>query len=337
MSPDRHAQRMIIAGASSLLGSELKSVLEESRFAGWDLRLVDEEDTVGTLTEAGGEAALIQRMEEDTFHGARYAFLTGSSAFAKQCLGPAREAGATIIDFSRASLSNPDATPWFPKIEALTGKSVAKKSKTFCVFSAAGAALATLALALRGVGLQRLVAVMFHPVSEAGREGIEELETQTSQLLSFQSVGCPVFGTQAAFNLLPRYGGESQQDLRRSLLQIRAEVSAAVGEPAEDAKITLNLIHAPVFYGMTFSACADLEAKTDLAALTESCKAAGFSLVLEGEAAPSNVSVAGETCVFLRAPEADASREGAWWFWGAADNLRLPAWSGCKLAEWLEG
>src|SRR5271169_5442583 len=180
MTPDRHAQRIVIAGASSLLGSEVKSVLEETRFAGWDLRLVDEEVVAGTLTEAGGEATVIQRVEEDSFHGARYAFLTGSTPFAKQCLGPAKQAGATVLDFSRASLSDPDATPWFPKIEALTGKSVPKKSKMFCVFSAAGAALAALALVLRRYDLQRLVAVVFHPVSEAGREGIEELETQTS-------------------------------------------------------------------------------------------------------------------------------------------------------------
>ena len=336
MALDRHAQRIVIAGASSLLGSELKAVLEESRFAGWDFRLVDEEIVAGTLTEAAGEATLIQRVEEDTFHGARYAFLTGSTSFSKRCLGPAREAGATIVDFSGASLSDPDSAPWFPKIETLTGKNIAKNSKRFCVFTAAATAVATLALALRRAGLQRLVTVVFHPVSEAGREGIEELETQTSQLLSFQTIGYPVFGTQAAFNLLPRYGSESRQDLQQSLLQIRAEVGTAVGEATEDANISVNLIHAPVFYGMTFSACADLRGKADLAILSEACKEAGFSLVPSGEAAPSNVSVAAENTVFLREPAPDASREGSWWFWGAADNLRLPAWSGCKLAEWLE-
>src|SRR5271165_1054049 len=210
MASDRHAQRIVIAGASSLLGTELKAVLEESRFAGWDFRLVDEEIVAGTLTEAGGEAAVIQRMEEDSFHGARYAFLTGSAGFAKQCLGPARKAGATILDFSCATLSDPDATPWFPRIETLTGKTVGKKSKTFCVYSAAGTAVAMLALALRAAGLQRLVTVLFQPVSAAGREGIEELETQTSQLLSFQNIGYPVFRTQAAFNLLPRYSSDSR-------------------------------------------------------------------------------------------------------------------------------
>ena len=336
MAPDRHAQRIVIAGASSLLGSELKTVLEESRFAGWDFRLVDEEIVAGTLTEAAGEAALIQRAEEDSFHGARYAFLTGSTSFAKHCLGPARKAGATIIDFSGASLSDPDSTPWFAKIEALTGKNIAKNSKRFCVFSAAATAVATLALALRRTGLKRLVTVVFQPVSEAGRAGIEELETQTSQLLSFQTIGHPVFGTQAAFNLLPCYGSESRQDLHQALLQIRAEVSVAMGEPAEDANISVNLIHAPVFYGMTFSACADLGAKADLGALSEVCREAGFSLVPPGEAAPSNVSVAAESSIFLRDPAPDASRQASWWFWGAADNLRLPAWSGCKLVEWLE-
>src|SRR6516165_6335508 len=171
MSRDRHEQRIVIGGASSLLGGEVKTVLEESRFAGWDLRLVDEEDVAGTLTEAAGEAALIQRIEEQTFHGARFAFLTGSPDFAKQCIRPAKEAGSTILDFSRASLSDPDATPWFPKLEALGGKSISKNSKTYSVFSAGAAAIAGLALALKREGLKRMVAVLFRPVSERGGKG----------------------------------------------------------------------------------------------------------------------------------------------------------------------
>src|SRR5258708_15266177 len=155
-------------------------------------------------------------------------------------------------------LQDPYATPWFPKIEALTGKSVAKHAKTFSVLSAGGTAAASLALVLQKFGLQRLVAVMFRPVSETGRKGIEELETQTSQLLSFQSIGSHVFGTQTAFNLLPRFGAESKEDLARDGMELRAEGSAVVGDINEDAKISLSLIDAPVFYGLTFNACADL-------------------------------------------------------------------------------
>ncbi|HXJ12013.1 MAG TPA: Asd/ArgC dimerization domain-containing protein, partial [Candidatus Limnocylindrales bacterium] len=244
---------------------------------------------------------------------------------------------ATIIDFTHATLSDPDATPWFPKIEALTGKSVARNAKTFSVFSAGGTAAASLALVLGKFGLQRLVAVMFRPVSETGRKGIEELETQTSQLLSFQSIGSQVFGTQTAFNLLPRFGAESKEDLAREGMEIRAEVAAAVGDANEDAKISLNLVHVPAFYGLTFSACADLGEGTDAAKLSAACKEAGWVVAEFAEPLPSNVSVAGESQMFMSEPRADLSRAGAWWFWGAADNLRMPAASGIRLADWLEG
>jgi aspartate-semialdehyde dehydrogenase len=337
MPGDRNSQRIVIAGASSLLGGELKTLLEESRFAGWDLRLVDEEDAAGTLTEAGGEATVIQRIEEDTFRGARYAFLAGSTAFGNLCVGPAREAGATIIDFTYATLSDPDATPWFPKIEMLTGKSVARHAKTFNIFSAGGTAAASLTLVLQRFGLQRLVMVLFRPVSESGRRGIEELETQTSQLLSFQSIGSPVFGTQAAFNLLPRFAAESKEDLQREGLEIRAELSAVLDDVNEDAKVSLTLVHAPVFYGLAFSACADLGEGADMAKLSSALQEAGWTVAASTEAAPSNVSVAGESLLFMGEPRADLSRAGSWWFWGAGDNLRLPAANGIKLAEWLEG
>ncbi len=337
MAADRNSQRIVIAGASSLLGGELKTLLEESRFAGWDLRLVDEEDAAGTLTEAGGEAAVIQRLEEGTFRNAKYVFLAGSRRFGNLCLPQAREAGATIIDFTHATMSDPDATPWFPKIETLTGKSVAKHAKTFSVFSAAGAQAASLALVLEQFGLQRLVLVMFRPVSESGRAGIEELETQTSQLLSFQTVGSAVFGTQSAFTLLPRFPAESKQDVRAKEAEIRAEVAAALGDVSEDAKVSLSLVHAPVFYGLTFSACADLGEGADMAKLNAALKEAGWNVAGEAEVGPSNVSVAGESQMQISEPRADLGRAGAWWFWGAGDNLRLPAASGIKLAEWLEG
>src|ERR1700757_3060104 len=96
-SLERESQRIVIAGASSLLGAELKSLLEESKFAGWDLRLVDEEIAAGTLTEAGGEPAVIQPVEEGSFDRARLIFFTGSANFTRANLAGARASGATII------------------------------------------------------------------------------------------------------------------------------------------------------------------------------------------------------------------------------------------------
>jgi len=69
--------------------------------------------------------------------------------------------------------------------------------------------------------------------------------------------------------------------------------------------------------------------------IAEVCREAEFVLVPEGDAGPSNVSVAGENSIFLAQPENDPSESSTFWLWGAADNIRLPAWNAVKLAEKL--
>src|SRR5712692_6776425 len=100
---ERDSHRIVIAGASSLLGAELKSLLEESKFAGWDLRLVDEEIAAGTLTEAGGEPVVIQPVEEGSFEKARLVFFAGSPEFSKANLKAAVHSGASVVDLSGAA------------------------------------------------------------------------------------------------------------------------------------------------------------------------------------------------------------------------------------------
>src|SRR6267154_1268656 len=102
MSTPRASQRIVIAGASSLLGAELKSLLEESPFAGWDLSLVDEETAAGTLTEAAGEPAVIQPVEEGTFSRAKLIFFAGSAAFTERNLPAARDSASLSMALPNA-------------------------------------------------------------------------------------------------------------------------------------------------------------------------------------------------------------------------------------------
>src|SRR5262249_26154393 len=211
MPSDWESHRIVIAGASSLLGAELKSLLEESRFAAADFRLLDEELAAGTLTEAGGEATVIQAVEEGSFERAKFVFFTGSPKFTLANLAAAQQSGAKIIDLSGVGATTggpfPGALPWFSNLDALRGTPTPPSPESsrkegpllYVVPSAAAIAISTLALGLMPIDLQGLVITCLLPVSEAGRVGIEELESQTSQLLSFQSVGKPVFDTQVAF------------------------------------------------------------------------------------------------------------------------------------------
>jgi aspartate-semialdehyde dehydrogenase len=332
-SLERESKRIVIAGASSLLGAELKSLLEESRLAGWDFRLVDEELAAGTLTEAGGEPAVIQPVEEGSFEKARLIFFTGSFDFTLANFEMAQQSGAVIIDLSGHSAPFASTFVWYPQIEKLRSQALPAKPHLTAVPSAAAEAVVRLSLALRGLGLQTLTATVLQSVSASGKSGIEELETQTKQLLTFQSPGKERFDVQVAFNSLDRFGPAREADSHGARLHLRNEVSACLRE--EGFFPAVELIHVPVFYGVTFSACAKLEDGADKERIAESCQQAGFAILDERGIGPNNLSAAGETVVQLSKPHDDLLQPGSWWFWGAADNIRLPAWNAVKLAERL--
>lgn len=332
-SLEQHSNRIVIAGASSLLGAELKTLLGESRFAGKDFSLVDELPAAGTLTEAGGEPAVILPVEEGSFDRAGCIFFAGSRGFTTANLPAARNTGAKIIDLSGVVAESEGTVAWFPKLDWLRGREFDTTAKTFAVPSAIATAASALALALSRAGLRRLMLVGFEPVSEAGRAGIEELETQTGQLLSFQGVGQPVFDTQVAFNMLDRFGPASSHKLNAIRERVRAEVKASVD--GKCAMPAIQVIHAPVFYGSAFSATGVFDAGSDAVTIVAACTDAGFTMPVDAEAGPSNVSVTGEKTVHLATPEQDVSNPETWWLWGAADNIRLPAANAVKLAEML--
>jgi aspartate-semialdehyde dehydrogenase len=324
---ERDSHRIVIAGASSLLGAELKSLLEESKFAGWDLRLVDEEIAAGTLTEAGGEPAVIQPMEEGSYEKAQFVFFCGSPESTKTNLSAARESGATVIDLSGGALGAKGRV-WFSFQDA-----PGSKKDLYVIPSAAGAIAGHLLEALGQAGLYRLALVFYRPVSEAGRAGIEELESQCAQLLSFQNIGQQVFDTQVAYSLLDRFGPASKEHPAEVRERIRREAGAASGKNGVTPSI--QVVHAPVFYGYTFSAIAELKSVHKHDSLAENLKKAGLAVEEDASMPLGNLSVAGESAIHMAMPEHDPAQPGTWWFWGAADNIRLPAWNAVKLAEKL--
>ncbi|HMH79281.1 MAG TPA: Asd/ArgC dimerization domain-containing protein [Candidatus Acidoferrum sp.] len=333
MASPLQSRRIVIAGASSLLGAELKTLLEQSRFAASEFRLVDEEAVAAILTEAAGEPAIILPVEEDSFNKAWIVFFAGSPAFSKRNLSLAKKSGARIVDLSGEFAGHAEGHRWLPKFDDLTGTPFNKDASIFVVPSAAAEIIARLAIALRPFALGELSAVTFQSASSsAGKSGVQELESQTGQLLSFQPLGKEVFDTQAAFTMLDRFGAASRHNLQTSLDILRREVHSCL--PDDIRTPALQLLHAPVYYGTTVTACAQIEASADAATLVKSCASAGFSITTE-DAAPDNISSAGEISLQLAPPRPDPSSPGTWWFWASADNLRLPAANALKLAERL--
>jgi aspartate-semialdehyde dehydrogenase len=243
-----------------------------------------------------------------------------------------------VIDLSGGLLSEPGARHWIPNLDEVLPPPAVKTpsggpQSLFLAPSAPAIIAASLSAALAPLGLNRLALTFFQPVSERGQEGVTELESQVVKLLSFEPISQTVFDAQVGFNMVSRYGEESQENLadvrKRIIGEVRAYLAGRAAMPA------INLVHAPVFYSYTFSAYGEFAQAPALEEVVGRVQAAGLKVAGEGDAPPSNVNVAGEAQPVLARPERDLSVECGVWFWGAADNLRVPVVNAVAIAEKL--
>src|ERR1700690_389383 len=256
--------RVAIVGASSLRGKELKLVLEERNFPADDIVLLDEPALAGTLTEAAGEPTFIRALEEDSFKDPRFVFFTGSQQDASRNWLAAQRSGATVIDLSGALVASGESTSWIPPLDTVLlprpGLNAAKIStanggaRTSVAYSSPGSGVivaCTLAAALAKFSPLRAMLLLFPPVSERDQAGVDELEAQTTNLLSFRPITQTIFDSQIAFNLLAGYGEESKPTFQEVRNSIARDVAHYAGERVHAPAI--QLVQAPVFYGYAFA------------------------------------------------------------------------------------
>lgn len=323
---------MAIAGASTLRGKEMAAVLED-RMPWAEVRLLDDEVAEGVLTEAGGEPVVIQGTDEESFDGVQFAFFTGGADYTRRHWRQALKAGATVIDLSGALRGEQEAAPWIPALRGKLGPPSGVTGRVFVAPSSPAIIACTLAVGLKELGVERLAVVFFQPVSERGQAGVEELETQSVNLLSLRPITQEVYGRQVAFNMLGEYGAEGGE----TLAAVRAEIAASVTAYLEGrvAAPAMQVVQAPVFYGHSFMAYADFAGPVAVDAIGEALTAVGVKVAEAGAERPSSLNVAGESQIVAARAERDAASAGACWIWGAADNLRLAAANAVSIAETL--
>jgi len=319
--------KIAIAGASTLVGRELKEALEESPLAASSITLLDEADARGQLEQVGDEVTVVQGIGPDAFERMDFTFFCGGEALTRTYWRQALRSGSTVLDLSGALDQEAGVlvrAPWL-------GSEAAKVDLfTPAVVPAHPAALA---LALLLERLQQVApvrtafATLLEPASEFGRAAMDELHQQTVSLLSFQGMPRAIYDAQAAYNLLAGLGESSTISLSAAEARIRRHYEAIGG--GRWPTLALQVIHAPVFHGHTFSIAIELERAVEVSALEEALNGDRLDLVLEDTDSPSNLAATGQNDVLVRLRTEPGPRNSNQvnriWLWAASDNLRLHA------------
>jgi aspartate-semialdehyde dehydrogenase len=326
------ALRLAIVGASTLLGKEVKQVLDDRRVPVQCVQLLDDDSVMGQLTDLAGEPAVIETIGPNAFDNVDLVFFAANEEFTRRHWQAAERAGCRIIDLSGALADVPHAHSWIPWLDDILPPSEPLTSQ-LCVSPHPAAIILCLLTARLATAAApaRIVLLFFEPVSERGQAALDELEQQTVNLLSFQPIPKDVFDSQVAFNLLPRYGNASATQLAQVRSRIEREASACL--KGRFALPAFSLVHAPIFHSYTFELFAELTSEVSAHSLEQKLESDAISIRGSDEEPPSPVGVAGEAGIVLDFIRPDGQARNAFWIFGAADNLRLAASNAVEIAE----
>src|SRR5438046_85379 len=102
--------RAAIVGAGSLKGKEVAEMLNERNFPAADIRLLDDDESLGQLEAMGDEISFIQRVRAEQFENVDFTFFASDQESTRRSWKDARDAGSTIVDLSGVLEDQPGAT-----------------------------------------------------------------------------------------------------------------------------------------------------------------------------------------------------------------------------------
>jgi aspartate-semialdehyde dehydrogenase len=325
--------RAAIVGAASLKGKEVAEMLNERNFPAADVRLLDDDESLGQLEAMGDEISFIQRVQADQFEHVDFTFFASNEESTRKNWKLARDAGSAIIDLSSALEEEPGAKVRSLWIERERGQIAPPELQPGPCITAHPVAV-TLALLLlrarKSVAIRRVAATIFEPASERGQRGMDELHQQTVNLLSFQPLPKDIYDAQVAFNMVARLGQKSTVVLDSIEARVLRHYRKIAGDDAPQP--SLMLLQAPIFHGYALAVFLELDNRADVQVLSQAL--AGDHVTIPGpeEDSPSNVSSAGQPSIQLSL-KGDATQPNAVWLWVALDNLRISSLTAVECAE----
>ena len=320
--------RIAIVGAGSLRGKELNDALTESPFGGSDFQLMDDESEIGTIESVGDEVTFIQRIGPSSFQRADLVFFAGGEALTRKHWAVAHQAGASIVDISGAlegQLGVLVRAPWVEE-EFPAADQNAPDLETPAVVPAHAIAV-TLALLLGRIAqaspVRSATATVLEPASEYGRAAMDELHQQTVKLLSFQDLPKQIYDTQVAFNTTPAFGEAAKVSLGASEARMRRHYGLLAADRLPG--IGIQLLHTPVFHGYGISLAVEVSQPISIDQLESALAGEHVEIATADSDPPTNLSVAGQTEILVRArPQGGHETNGThFWLWAGLDNLRF--------------
>ena len=190
-----------IAGATGAVGTEMIKVLEARAFPIKSIKLLASARSAGKKMMFRGEPVTIEELRHDSFKGVDVALFSAGASISREFRQSVVDSGALMVDNSSAFRMDDDVPLIIPEVNpedaALHQGVIANPNCSTIILLVAVAPLH------KAKRLRRLVVSTYQSASGAGAKAMEELVTQTRQVLDDQPIQPEAFAHRIAFNLIP--------------------------------------------------------------------------------------------------------------------------------------
>ena len=332
-----------VVGATGSVGREMLNILAERQFPLDDIAAVASSRSVGDKVEFGetGREIKVQNLEHFDFTGWDIALFAAGSGPAKIYAPKAASQGCVVIDNSSLFRMDHDVPLIVPEVnpEAIDGY------KKRMIIANPNCSTAQMVVALKPLHdaaiIKRIVVSTYQSVSGAGKDGMDELFTQSRAIFVGDEPVNEKFTKRIAFNVIPHIdsflGPDSGMDgYTKEEWKMTVETRKIL-DP--DIEVTATCVRVPVFVGHSEAINVEFEMPLSVAKAQSLLREApGIMLVDKREDGGyvTPIECVGDYATFVSRVRKDPTVEHGLALWCVSDNLRKgAALNAVQIAELL--
>lgn len=330
------AVRIAILGATGAVGQEFLRLLEGAAFPVASMRLLASERSAGRRMDFAGETLTVEAVAPGAFADVDVAFFSAGANRSREWAPHALDAGAIVIDNSSAFRMEPEVPLVIPEINA---SAMASGARLIANPNCSAIILLMAIAPLTALGrIDRLIVSTYQSASGGGAAMMEELESQTRDVLSGRAAEPKVAPHPYAFNLFSHntpVDGSGYNEEERKVID---ESRKILDRP--DLRINVTCVRVPVLRAHSESVTvefAGLSPSED--AVRQALEAFPGVQVVDDRAAnrfPMPCEASGQNDVLVGRIRQDASNPNAICLFVSGDQLlKGAALNAVQIAEWL--
>ncbi len=329
--------RVAVVGATGAVGREMLKTLAERRFPVTDIVALASGRSAGTQISFGDKRVLtVENLERFDFAGWDIALFSPGASVSAIHAPRAAAAGCIVIDNTSQFRMEPDVPLVVPEVNAHALARYRKRN----IIANPNCSTIQMVVALKPLHdrykLKRIVVATYQSVSGAGKEGMDELFSNSRAIFVNDPVKPEVFTKNIAFNCIPHIDKFLDDGSTKEEWKMAVETRKIL-DP--DVAVFATCVRVPVFIGHAEAITAEFEHPVNVGEARDLLRRAPGVVVQDerddgGYITP--VDCAGEDATYVSRIRRDPTVPNGLGLWVVADNLRKgAALNAVQIAESL--